>query len=286
MARNPWETKEWRQKREEILKDAKCAICGSTEKLQVHHPEHAFPHPCNIKLQMYDNFYNQFKRLFQEKYGLVKYTQIKRHKHKSHPYWHPISQNHKPPIDETDVEIQYASFKPNPEQKALLNLEYKEWLKSIDAEGQIKTVIEKENVKYMSFENVQVICARCHFAIHKGMDLCPICKKNYKKIEYETCYHCVPEKETQFYEEGEIYDEDHPDGIYESMEGVLDSIRKDGYIPVMNDKTYEDEQGLHRIIDVQCKHGIKIEIRDYLELGVGKYQFWNVKFYRDSCKLC
>ena len=45
MAKVPWQTKEWKQKRNELLKDAKCEICGSTEKLQIHHPENIFTHP-------------------------------------------------------------------------------------------------------------------------------------------------------------------------------------------------------------------------------------------------
>ena len=52
---------------------------------------------------------------------------------------------------------------------------------------------EIENKKYTEFEDIQVLCKRCHFAHHKGMDLCPVCKKKYKNKQYKTCYDCIPE---------------------------------------------------------------------------------------------
>jgi len=48
-----------------------------------------------------------------------------------------------------------------------------------------------ENYKNIKDENVITLCKRCHFALHKRMDLCPICKKNYKKHFYQTCYQCA-----------------------------------------------------------------------------------------------
>jgi hypothetical protein len=42
-----------------------------------------------------------------------------------------------------------------------------------------------------------VLCRRCHHALHKGMKLCPVCKKNYCPVDTESCYECLPE-ETKF----------------------------------------------------------------------------------------
>ncbi len=53
--------------------------------------------------------------------------------------------------------------------------------------------IQKNNEIYNSFENVMVQCRRCHFAYHKGMDLCPECKTKYKKMRFKTCFNCLPE---------------------------------------------------------------------------------------------
>ena len=46
--------------------------------------------------------------------------------------------------------------------------------------------------------NTVTICKKCHFAFHKGMDLCPNCLKNgvmtYKPHYYPTCSNCRDEK--------------------------------------------------------------------------------------------
>ena len=38
-----------------------------------------------------------------------------------------------------------------------------------------------------------VLCRRCHHALHKGMKLCPVCKKNYCPVDADSCYDCLPE---------------------------------------------------------------------------------------------
>lgn len=49
--------------------------------------------------------------------------------------------------------------------------------------------------KYQSFEGTKILCNRCHLALHKGMTLCPICKKKYKKARFPTCFACRSNKE-------------------------------------------------------------------------------------------
>lgn len=51
-----------------------------------------------------------------------------------------------------------------------------------------------DNIKYLSFEDTITACRKCasNFDLH-SMDLCPICKENYKSIQYETCLQCLPE---------------------------------------------------------------------------------------------
>lgn len=50
------------------------------------------------------------------------------------------------------------------------------------------------NIKYLSFENTITACKKCasNYDLHL-MDLCPICKENYKKIQYERCIQCLPD---------------------------------------------------------------------------------------------
>ena len=47
--------------------------------------------------------------------------------------------------------------------------------------------------------NTVTMCKKCHFAYHKGMDLCPNCLKNgirnYKRFYHQTCFNCWEGKE-------------------------------------------------------------------------------------------
>jgi hypothetical protein len=178
-----------------------------------------------VSWEFYERFYRQFILIYEEKHRSKK----EMHKHKSHPEWHPITRVHKQDVDESNMEIKSNEHKLTPKEKAKekakFNSEYKEWLKSIDAEGQIKAAIEEEKTKYMSFENVQVICARCHYAGHKGKDLCPVCKKKYKLIKYETCFDCIPEDRKKKIEEKQREEEDF--------------IRE---MDELDDKEYEEEE--------------------------------------------
>jgi hypothetical protein len=35
-----------------------------------------------------------------------------------------------------------------------------------------------------------VLCNRCHFSIHKGLQLCPVCGVHYMRVGADRCYHC------------------------------------------------------------------------------------------------
>jgi hypothetical protein len=37
-------------------------------------------------------------------------------------------------------------------------------------------------------------CKRCHFALHKGRKLCPVCKENYPRWDQEMCWSCFCKK--------------------------------------------------------------------------------------------
>jgi len=51
-------------------------------------------------------------------------------------------------------------------------------------------------IKYLSFEGTKTLCKKCAFNQDlNGKDLCPVCKKNYKKVQYPTCVDCMPEGE-------------------------------------------------------------------------------------------
>jgi len=39
-----------------------------------------------------------------------------------------------------------------------------------------------------------VLCNRCHFSLHKGLILCPVCKKHYHRVGAEMCKECFLKK--------------------------------------------------------------------------------------------
>lgn len=43
-----------------------------------------------------------------------------------------------------------------------------------------------------------LICKKCHFASHKGMNLCPQCHENYKQAHFPTCFKCSGKELSDF----------------------------------------------------------------------------------------
>jgi len=46
-------------------------------------------------------------------------------------------------------------------------------------------------------EHVIILCTRCHYARGKGLLICPVCKENYRKKSYPTCYSCSRKLKTE-----------------------------------------------------------------------------------------
>lgn len=77
------------------------------------------------------------------------------------------------------------------------------WLQRGRATTKDATAIEKEafslylndDIKYLSFEDSITACRKCAYKFDmKRMELCPICKTNYKGLQYPTCIQCLPEE--------------------------------------------------------------------------------------------
>ena len=50
----------------------------------------------------------------------------------------------------------------------------------------------------MLFEKGEPVCNSCHWKIHKGYHICPVCKKNLTK--YEQCWNCIPDEVKESFE--------------------------------------------------------------------------------------
>jgi hypothetical protein len=59
-----------------------------------------------------------------------------------------------------------------------------------------------DNIKYLSFVDTITACKKCasYYDLNR-MELCPICRKNYKGIEYQSCVPCLPEEKRKMAEE-------------------------------------------------------------------------------------
>ncbi len=228
MSKKPWHTKEWKEKRDKIINEhSACELCGSTEELVIHHPnsmgretiEHA------VWQDFYRWFCDEYLKIYPTEEELKTYsTGVSQHRHDGVPKWHREIVEHK-----NDYHNRFAN---TIERRYVMSEEFEEfnskrWHKMYDEakeadKDNIKSLIDElvtiEDKKYMNFEDIQVLCKRCHFAYHKGMDLCPVCKKKYKKKQYKTCYDCLQKVEHECFHCKKKPAKKREDGFYECDE--------------------------------------------------------------------
>jgi hypothetical protein len=202
MSKTPWQTKEWKERRKKVLVERNaCELCGSTENLHIHHPNST-----NRKMIRHDvlhRFYQSFCHEYNKEYPTKEEIDIHltgevQHKHAGVPNWHCETVEHKNNYHKwcaKTIRRRYGMSEAfevfNSERWHQMYDEAKE-VNSAEIRLLIDELVDIEDKKYMEFEDIQVLCKRCHFAHHKGMDLCPVCKK-YKKKQYKTCYDCMME---------------------------------------------------------------------------------------------
>ena len=209
MSKNPWHTKEWKLHREKLLnEDSVCELCGSKDDLHIHHPNSK--NAATIRQEVWEYIYHQFntwyKSVYPTKEEIENFSTTKcgkrgeaMHKHEGCITWHYVSTKHK--------KCEWYNYSNNLQKRREFTnkyreYDYKRWHDLYDEykthnhdtiQSIINQLIGEENKKYTDFEDIQVLCKKCHLAHHKGMDLCPVCKKKYKKKQYKTCYDCIPE---------------------------------------------------------------------------------------------
>jgi len=60
---------------------------------------------------------------------------------------------------------------------------------------QIEAIVNKQRqdffeTEYKQFKDCIILCKKCHLLHHEGKDLCPKCKKNFKRLKDEMCWDC------------------------------------------------------------------------------------------------
>ncbi len=219
-----WNTKEWRSRRENLIKE-KCEQCGSTDNLYIQHTWHPRRYS-DIKRDIS----KKYGDILREKYpidDLVRDSEILSYIHIEYKYIRraccPICKSINiveqktlkpkykcnkckerfesvkvieilvPKYSSTVVRKTYEQIKLNVKKKI-----YKEKIKKLkeelyqyDIEKETLLELINDNIRYLSMEDVKTYCKKCAFLEDiRGLDLCPICKKNYKKTYYEKCYEC------------------------------------------------------------------------------------------------
>lgn len=185
-------SREWKEKRAEFIKGKLCAWCGSSDRLCVHTPA-AFS-PAEIRSGIYNLAYARFREVYRQKYQKFKYILTGKHRHKSHPVWHKASTMHKTEPDHTDLEEQHIEELIEDLGEGNFKKLYHDWLEENGIEELIEEEIKKAEEEYESLEHAIVLCKRCHFASLRGMELCPVCRKKYKPLRYETCFDCLSDE--------------------------------------------------------------------------------------------
>lgn len=147
-----WRSKEFRDAKKNYELDSKCSQCGSTEELTPHHVK-------SYKSLIYANHRKLAIPLLCESKG-VTFTES-------------------------------AIYKTGGFSSSRGYIQLKELVEYIKNHPEIKEKsIELAREEYFSFTNITTLCKRCHFALEKGMSLCYICKKNYHKQNFESCFAC------------------------------------------------------------------------------------------------
>ena len=187
----PWQTKEWREKRDQFIKGKKCVQCESSEILVVHHLNSIMPYQ--------QHYYAVSNALLAEKISGGEYKTEQKQIQTC-----PKCNTHRP----SDLKARKVK-KPryrcsncgNEFEESIIG--YKEtgrlskpdWNHYIDKyRDHIKEIVQAQRDEYheyyLTFEDCIVLCNRCHLALHKGMKLCPICKEKYHKTSYAMCWDC------------------------------------------------------------------------------------------------
>ena len=220
-----WHTKEWKTRRLLVLKD-KCEQCGSTEVLTLQHKIHPRQYgECKyIMICRYGEKYNlenPINELVPEQEVFEWYNKMPKKQIKVCPKCNYASIRERKTMKPKYVcgKCSYAFNKCNIVLSPILiddrlgetskigqSISFSELRKNIykqkckisvqtkyeyEIERDTLLLLIEEYLKYLSFEGTSTLCKKCAFNYDiNHSDLCPICKKAYKKIGYKTCWEC------------------------------------------------------------------------------------------------
>ncbi len=173
MEKTIWKTKEYKEAKQQAIKEgkikSKCEWCNSTECLTPHH-----------EISFRQLYYFELRRL-----------QIVKMSKEQNFTFPPCALTKTGGFSTSKGYLKVGVFKNFLQE----NPELREEANKIATE------------KYLFFEDIITLCQRCHFAVHKGMMLCPYCKKAYYKIDFPSCLNklCRKKSEKDFEDVGKDF---------------------------------------------------------------------------------
>lgn len=217
----PWETVEWKKKRQEIIKN-ECQQCGSTEQpFVLQHTWHPTSYDTYIR-KYYDEYYQLHNQRLSEKLAIPdkkvesyiikngaereacpKCQSVNIQKRKT---LSPLFKCNKCHFEFEDT-IKVTYFRKHkkvlsPEQikNIMLGEKIKDYMWNTYGEEIRKAALiqsMKDHKRYMSLQDTVTFCKKCAYLWDmKWKKLCPICKKNYISLHSGSCSECNSIKTT------------------------------------------------------------------------------------------
>lgn len=187
----PWQTKEWKEKREQFIEGKVCEQCGSTEALVIHHTNSIMPYNQHFiivsntllaeKIQEGEYKTETVQILTCPKCNTHRSSDLRKRKAKKPKY---RCSNCGYEFEEPVLGYKETGRLSRSDFNHFLAM-YKDAIKEI-----VLAQRDEFHEYYKTFDDCVVLCNRCHLALHKGMKLCSICKEKYHKAHYSMCWDC------------------------------------------------------------------------------------------------
>ena len=261
MARKPWALAAWRKQREKLLEGATCAWCGSAENLVVHHTHETRNARKRIARPI-------IRDLIREKVDSGEVSSTKTVLTFICPEC-GSSQDVKGSVTttcktcRTKVKLDQVKMIEVTRSVYYLGQEgYKQFIKQyaseIEALVNAQCGTTPDEPEYTDLEQeTMVLCNRCHLALHKGMRLCPVCKRRYTR--YSSCYTCLPEAEKKRMQENRAYERKIEE----------DDLETDTWFSEYESATPERKKEMLREQDERCREKM-LEEDEYDDEGLGE----------------
>lgn len=195
-----WQTKSWKSQRTHLIDGQVCSQCGKKSDLQIHHTyldnklrnlmEHRIVRDL-IKKKMDSGEISpmgkEFRELTCSKCGHHQKITHCTHRNvtckKCHTFQALTSTN-------TTIRREYNYNLGRTGTKIFM----KNYRAEIDRMLEDKKAPSAFNYEKLDQDTV-ILCKVCHYALENGYDMCPQCKKKYKKMNYLTCWDCLSDEE-------------------------------------------------------------------------------------------